>query len=140
MAEAPSRRISTREDNPEGTVFTLTDRAGVPNSLCETGCGGMRRPLTSTSVLPEPRPRRSIDVLSPRALWPADSCSLRSGGLAIVIVSKRSADVGTGDGKRFQLDGLACFRWRVANRRRRLCAQQSGQHRPEKRGQDEWRS
>lgn len=80
MADAPSRRISVRASNADGTELILAAKDGVPLSDWLIGCGAMRRPLIRVSVLPEPSPRRSIDTLSPRASWPATLSSLRAGG------------------------------------------------------------
>jgi hypothetical protein len=48
-------------------VLMFTASEGTPFSAIEIGCGAIRRPLRSVSVLPEPMPRRSIEATSPRA-------------------------------------------------------------------------
>jgi hypothetical protein len=45
MAEAPSRRISTRSTIARGMALMFTASEGTPFSAIEIGCGAMRRPL-----------------------------------------------------------------------------------------------
>ena len=72
-------------------LLTLTVSRGTAPALI--GCGGSRRPLSSTSVLPEPRPRRFTDAASPRAsLGPVDP-SWFSSALACGMYSKSSVVV-----------------------------------------------
>ncbi len=53
-----------------GSWFTLTENASMPASGEVIGFGAARRPLSSTSVLAEPMPRRFTLALSPREFAP----------------------------------------------------------------------
>src|SRR3546814_13816975 len=64
-AEAPSRSTSMRCTAPSGIWLMLDDSRGT--APAEIGCGAMRRPLSNTSVLPEPLPSRFTEEAYPRA-------------------------------------------------------------------------
>ena len=74
-------------------MLALGESEGTPFSVPEIGCGAIRRPLMSMSVLPAPMPRRSTRLTSPRAPWEAMIVSFTCGGAAKVSVPKRSAPV-----------------------------------------------
>src|SRR5450830_1137301 len=57
--EAPSLRISTRSMADRGMALTLTELPSLPAKAAR------RRPLTSTRVRAEPRPRREMDDRPP---------------------------------------------------------------------------
>ena len=97
MAEAPSRRTSTRAMAAVGRTLILVPMLGTPRlpSGIEIGCGAMRRPLSSTRVLPEPRPRRLTVAISPRASAPEAWLSLIGTRPACGMLANNSAGVVT---------------------------------------------
>ena len=56
MADAPSLSTSTRSMAPCGSAFTLISEPR-PKLMSTAATGAMRRPLISTSVPCEPKPR-----------------------------------------------------------------------------------
>jgi hypothetical protein len=67
MAEAPSSSTSTRSTPITGIELVFTVTTGTRFSACVPGWFTIRRPLSSTSVLPVPSARRLIEAVSPRA-------------------------------------------------------------------------
>ena len=66
-AEAPPISTSICRTPHSGMAFMLPVCRGTRASVWVPGCGTMRRPLTSSRVLPVPRLRRLMEPMSPRA-------------------------------------------------------------------------